>query len=125
MIFDRLIDGVVSKVLNTTDARIVYGEAETQGERTVIPVARLSTAFGFGGGAGQGQDEGESGGAGSGGGGGGTVGAKPIGYIEVTPAESKFVPIQDTTAIALRVVTLVGIAMILFALAFMRGRRAS
>ncbi len=116
-IFDRIIEGVVGRVLSNADAKIVYGEPVHRGERTVIPVARISTGFGFGGGAGQGPVEGsESQGGGSGGGGGGKINAVPVGFIEVTPDASKFVPIQDTTAIAVRVLTLFGIAAIILAL---------
>ncbi|MFW6074836.1 MAG: spore germination protein GerW family protein, partial [Chloroflexota bacterium] len=91
----------------------------------VIPVARISTGFGFGGGAGQGPVEGGvSQGGGSGGGSGGKISAIPVGYIEVTPEASKFIPIQDTTASAVRAVTLFGIAGIILAFGLMQKLRA-
>jgi uncharacterized spore protein YtfJ len=72
------------------DAETVYGEPVTQGDRTVIPVARVGYRFGggFGGGSDQ---EGEQEGTGFGGGGGGTVTARPAGALEVSPAGTRFV----------------------------------
>lgn len=124
-IFEQIIDGVVGRVLDSSDARIVYGEPTTQGDCTVIPVARISTGFGFGGGSGQGTSEDGSLGGGSGGGVGGKIEAKPVGYIEMTPDGTEFVPIQDTTAIAIRALTFFGICAVVIAFGVARGRRGS
>jgi uncharacterized spore protein YtfJ len=70
-------------------ARTVYGEPVVSGDTTVIPVA--SVAFGFGGGFGQHKEleHGE--------GGGGGIGFRgwPAGYIEITPAGTRFVPVHE------------------------------
>jgi uncharacterized spore protein YtfJ len=58
----------------------VYGEPITSGDRTVVPVARISYAFGGGGGGPEGDRA-----IPSGGGGGGYVSAKPCGALEITP----------------------------------------
>jgi uncharacterized spore protein YtfJ len=68
--------------------RLCYGEPVRNGDRVVVPVARVSTAGGGGFGAGR-VDEG------SGGGGGGWVEAAPVGFIDVGPEGSRFQPIPD------------------------------
>jgi uncharacterized spore protein YtfJ len=71
----------------TADAETVYGEPVTQGDRTVVPVARVGYRFGAGFGGGEGGEDG----SGFGGGGGGTVDARPAGALEVTPEGTRFV----------------------------------
>lgn len=71
-------------------SKLCYGEAVTNGDRTIVPVSRVRVAGGFGG-----SEEGE--------GGGGAVDATPLGYIEVGPAGAQFRPIADPDR-ALRVV---------------------
>ena len=65
----------------------VYGEAFTANGKTIIPVARI--AYGFGNGAGK---EGE--------GGGGGVYAEPVGCIEVTDAETRFIAVNEKRKLA-------------------------
>jgi uncharacterized spore protein YtfJ len=90
-IVHRLVDGV----RDTITVRNVYGDPVEAHGVTVIPVAQ--TYFGFGAGAGSGrgrrsQGAGrEAGGGGGGGGGGGVV--RPIGFIEITAAGARWVPI--------------------------------
>jgi uncharacterized spore protein YtfJ len=75
------------------NARSVYGEPVTAGQRTVIPVARIRYAFGAGGG--------DRGGDGhSGGGGGGRLTAQPCGVVEVTPEGARFIPFHDPRVLA-------------------------
>ena len=69
-------------------ARLCYGKPVTQGDRTVIPVARLRFVGGGGFGAGPDPDQ-------EGAGGGGIFDAAPIGFIELDPEGSRFVPIRD------------------------------
>lgn len=64
----------------------VYGEAFTANGKTTIPVARI--AYGFGNGAGK---EGE---------GGGGVYAEPVGCIEVTDAETRFIAVNEKRKLA-------------------------
>jgi hypothetical protein len=68
-------------------AELCYGEPVRTGERTVIPVARMSTAggLGFGGDEGQGSE---------GGGGGGVLRATPVGYIEAGPDGVRFTRLE-------------------------------
>ena len=73
-----------------TGARLCYGEPVRAGERTVIPVARVTATGGWGGGRG-----GDASGEGSGQGGGGHLDARPVGFIEVGPDGARYVAIPD------------------------------
>jgi uncharacterized spore protein YtfJ len=73
-------------------ARLCYGQPVRQGERTVIPVARVR-AIG-GGGFGRGGDAGGE----LGGGGGGRLDALPVGFIDIGPEGARFEPIPDPEA---------------------------
>jgi uncharacterized spore protein YtfJ len=68
----------------TASAKSVYGEPIHTGSRTIVPVARV----GYGLGATSGGRNGETVG---GGGGGGGVGARPVGYIEITDEATRYV----------------------------------
>ena len=86
----RLIDAVAT-------SRLCYGEPVREGERTIIPVARVRVSGGWG----SGRVAGRSGKAktpvdeGGGSGGGGYVEGLPVGFIEVGPDGSRFVEIPD------------------------------
>jgi uncharacterized spore protein YtfJ len=125
-LIDRIADNVIGKVLGHADAETIFGEPVERGECTVVPVGRVSSRYGFGGGSGEGPtgEGGESTGGGGGGGGGGALDVKPIGYIEITSNGSRFVDITDSTAIAIRAVTLGGITAILFILGLFRVIRS-
>jgi uncharacterized spore protein YtfJ len=90
----------------------VYGEPISVGDRTVIPVARISYGFGGGGGARQGEEAPPQ----RGGGGGGHMCAAPVGVFEITSAGSQFIPFPDWR----RLGALVAIS---FAVGLLIGRR--
>ena len=74
--------------------KAAYGEPITAQGKTIVPVARVG--YGFGGGVGtlraaQGEPPAEQGG----GGGGGGVGVVPLGVVEITPDETRFIPFSD------------------------------
>ena len=77
--------------------RTIYGEAVTANGRTVIPVAKVSYGFGMGSGP---RKEGDP--ERPGGGGGGLKG-RPVGYIEITEGQTRFVPILDFQDVAIAV----------------------
>ncbi|MDP2727148.1 MAG: spore germination protein GerW family protein, partial [Dehalococcoidia bacterium] len=80
----------------------VFGEnREIQG-KTIIPVASVRYGFGAGGGEGTGPavGEGQPPTTGSGGGGGGMVRAKPVAVLEITPDETRVLPVMDYTRLA-------------------------
>src|ERR1700722_19386119 len=78
-------------VLNLSDnfaakanAKSVYGEPVNVGSRTIIPVAKVGYLLG----ATSGGRDGETVGGGSG------VGARPVGYIEITDAGARYVELS-------------------------------
>jgi uncharacterized spore protein YtfJ len=89
------IQELLHSLVNQAGAKTVYGEPISAEGRTVVPVARVRCGFGGGSGKREGQQQG-------GGGGGGFI-AKPVGFIEISGAGSRFVPIVDVPAIALAV----------------------
>jgi len=85
------IRDVVDQLTESGNARTVYGDPVEREGRTVVPVARIG--YGFGGGFGQGDGELDEGG--SGGGIGAGLSARPVGALEVTDHETRFVPVAD------------------------------
>jgi uncharacterized spore protein YtfJ len=86
----ELLERLAERLGARARVQAVFGEPIRQGERTVVPVARVR--WGFGGGSGQ-SEASEAGNA-SGSGGGGGVTADPIGYLEITNDEAEFRPIS-------------------------------
>jgi uncharacterized spore protein YtfJ len=121
---EQLADVVLSRILSRAGTRTVFGEPVAQGDVTVVPVAKVSTRFGFGGGSGNNpaKDDAQEGSSGSGMGGGGDVKAKPLGYIEITPQGSRFIPIEDGMEIGMVAMKFVGVAIVLIALRFVLRR---
>jgi len=89
--------------------RHVYGEPVHNGDKTVVPVAKV--AYGFGAGGGQGSVRSHRAGEKSaaapdgdehpdaqGGGGGGGVRMTPVGALEISPAGTRFVPFHPLAA---------------------------
>jgi uncharacterized spore protein YtfJ len=74
---DRLAMGATVKNL--------FGEPVTAGERTVIPIARISYSFGGGGGSQPSETQKTGGGAG------GRMSARPWGALEISPGGTRFV----------------------------------
>jgi uncharacterized spore protein YtfJ len=111
---ERLTRGIEDRLT----ARTAYAEPVEAHGVTVVPVARIGFGFGGGGGGGTGQAPADTNGAmaaaessmrtgsGGGGGGGGAGIVKPIGFIEITDAGARWVPIEPPRAeFALRVLT--------------------
>jgi uncharacterized spore protein YtfJ len=86
-----LLQSLKEGVLGQANVKTIYGEPISAHEKTIIPVAKIM--YGFGGGAGAG-GVGEKN-RGEGGGGGGGVRAIPVGVIEVSKQQTRFVPITD------------------------------
>jgi uncharacterized spore protein YtfJ len=85
---------VVDRLREAAAVESVYGDPVVVGEKTVVPVARI--AFGFGGGAGSSDEErDETGRGGEGWGGGGGVRATPVGVLEVTDRETRWVRFEE------------------------------
>jgi uncharacterized spore protein YtfJ len=98
--FTDLVRDAADRLGDSARAEGVYGDPVTVGDRTVVPVARV--AYGFGGGFGSGTDvaddgdDGETPESGEGGGIGGGVRATPLGALELTPDETRFVRFSDS-----------------------------
>jgi uncharacterized spore protein YtfJ len=83
-------------IIEHAGARTVYGEPVSVDGKTVLPVATIRCGFG-----------GSSGGKGNnwehGGGGGGGLVAKPLGVVEITPSQTRFIPIFSSRALVIAV----------------------
>jgi uncharacterized spore protein YtfJ len=87
-----LLQSLHENLSTRAQVKSVFGDPITAGDKTIIPVARIS--YGFGAGAGTG-GVGERSAKGEGGGGGGGLRAKPVGVFEVSPQQTRFVPVRD------------------------------
>ena len=87
-----LLQSLKESVLSQANVKAIYGEPVSAHDKTIIPVARIM--YGYGAGAGTG-GLGEKNTRGEGGGGGGGVRAVPMGVIEVSNQQTRFVPISD------------------------------
>jgi uncharacterized spore protein YtfJ len=97
-----LLKEISDRLKSSASVDVVFGETrETQG-KAVIPVASVHYCFGAGSGEGTSapSSEGQPPVGGSGGGGGGMVRAKPVAVLEVTPEETRVIPIFDLSRLA-------------------------
>lgn len=92
-----LLQSLKESVLGQASVKAIYGEPISAHEKTIIPVAKIT--YGFGAGAGTG-GVGDSKARGEGGGGGGGVRAVPVGVIEVSSQQTRFIPITDRRKLA-------------------------
>ena len=93
-IFKKITD----RLETSASVKTVYGEPMTVDGKTIIPVAKVSYGFGAGGGSGPAkgvESASDTNVEGFGGGGGGGVEVTPLGVIEITPGETRFVPIDE------------------------------
>lgn len=119
----ELIDAAVEHLHVGASVKAVYGDPVQIDGKTVIPVAKV--AYGFGGGTGTKRaraDKADKNGkepaaseAGEGAGGG--VAAKPVGVVEISDDETKFVPFGQTKRLAWAAVFGSGIGFVLGAIA--------
>jgi uncharacterized spore protein YtfJ len=90
------LEEVFKSIIAHAGARTVYGEPVSVDGKTVLPVATVRYGFG-----------GSSGGKGNnwqhGGGGGGGLIAKPLGVIEITQLQTRFIPIYSSRTLLLAI----------------------
>jgi uncharacterized spore protein YtfJ len=116
----QLIDGAVEHLRTSASVKTVYGVPIVVDGKTVIPVAKV--AYGFGGGSGTGT-AGKNGhgipleGEGAGGG----VAAKPVGVVEITGQETKFVQFGQPKKLAIMALVGTGLGLVL---GWLLGRKA-
>src|SRR5258708_27440222 len=84
-------DGMVATLKDSATVRNVYGDPIQAGAKTIVPVAKV--AYGFGGGEAKDEKHGF--------GGGGGVQAKPIGVLEITDAQTRWVPLNPFRTLAM------------------------
>ena len=112
---------VVERLQASAGVKTVFGAPVSAEGKTIIPVARVRYGFGGGGGTAPHADQepgGEDNQEALGGGGGGGVEVTPVGFIEITPGETRYVSFEERRGI-------VRIAVIgaLLALFLLRRRR--
>lgn len=103
-----LLQSLKESVLGQANVEAIYGEPVLAHDKTIIPVAKIM--YGYGAGAGTG-GLGDTGTRGEGGGGGGGVRAVPVGVIEVSNQQTRFVPITDRKKLTGALVAGIGIGM--------------
>jgi len=98
MTVKEFFDTLLERIHAGANVKTVYGDpVEAQG-KTIIPVAKV--AYGFGAGYGDTEKDKKSGSGKEGGGLGAGVRAKPVGVIEVTKDDTRFVPCTSGKKIA-------------------------
>jgi uncharacterized spore protein YtfJ len=105
-----LLQSLKESVLSQANVKTIYGEPISAHEKTIIPVAKIM--YGYGAGAGTG-GVGDTSARGEGGGGGGGVRAVPVGVIEVSNQQTRFVPITDRKKLTGALLAGMGVGMLL------------
>ncbi len=86
----EILKGVVGELKEMAQSEAIVGDPITVGDKTVIPVVKLSVGFGAGGG--QGEDDKARSGFGGGGGGGATI--EPAAFIIMDKEGIKLLPVK-------------------------------
>ncbi|MGH9643870.1 MAG: spore germination protein GerW family protein [Terriglobales bacterium] len=110
-----ILQSLKEGILSQASVKAIYGEPVSAQRKTVIPVAKIM--YGYGAGAGTG-GVGDSSARGEGGGGGGGVRAIPVGVIEISESQTRFVPITSQKKLIAAVM-----AGIFFGMSLAWGRR--
>jgi uncharacterized spore protein YtfJ len=105
-----LLQSLKESILSQANVKAIYGEPIAAHGKTVIPVAKIIYAYGAGAGTG---GVGDTSARGEGGGGGGGVRAVPVGAIEVSDQQTRFVPITDRKRLAGAILAGIGLGMLL------------
>ncbi len=103
-----VLQSLKESILSQASVKAIYGEPIAANGKTVIPVAKIM--YGYGAGAGTG-GVGDSSARGEGGGGGGGVRAVPVGVIEISDEETRFVPITSRKKLIGAVLAGIGFGM--------------
>jgi uncharacterized spore protein YtfJ len=105
-----LLQSLKDGVLSQASVKAIYGEPISAQGKTVIPVAKIMYAYGAAAGTG---GVGNTSARGEGGGGGGGVRAIPIGVIDISDQQTRFVPITDRKRLGGAVLLGIGLGMLL------------
>ena len=104
-----VLQSLKESILSQATVKAIYGEPIAAQGKTVIPIAKIM--YGYGAGAGTG-GVGDSSARGEGGGG-GAVRAIPVGVIEISDQQTRFVPITDRKKLAGALLAGIGLGMCL------------
>jgi len=92
----QYFQSILDRLQASGSVKTVFGDAVTVDGKTIIPVARVAYAFHAGisphKGEGEEQREGSRGGGG--------IHIRPVGVLEITKEETKFIPIDDRRKLA-------------------------
>jgi uncharacterized spore protein YtfJ len=114
---------VVDRLQTSAGVKTVFGDPVSAEGKTIIPVARVRYGFGAGGGSASrpgtepGNDDQQED---VGGGGGGGVEVTPVGFIEITPGETRYISFEERRRIVRTLV--IGVLVALFLLRWPRRR---
>jgi uncharacterized spore protein YtfJ len=108
MTTQSLLQSLKECILSQASVTAIYGEPIAAHGKTVVPVAKIM--YGYGAGAGTG-GMGDTSARGEGGGGGGGVRAIPVGVIEISEHQTRFVPVTDRKTLAGAVLVGIGLGM--------------
>ena len=103
-----LLQSLKESILAQANVKAVYGEPIAAQGKTVVPVAKIMYGYGAGAGTAGVRD---SKAQGEGGGGGGGARAIPIGVIEISDQQTRFVPISDRKKLTGAVMVGIGLGM--------------
>lgn len=103
-----LLQSLKESILTQANVKAVYGEPIAAQGKTVVPVAKIMYGYGAGAGAAGVRD---SKAQGEGGGGGGGARAIPIGVIEISDQQTRFIPISDRKKLTGAVMVGIGLGM--------------
>ena len=114
MTIQELFKSITERIQTNASVKTVYGDPISAEGKTIIPVARVRYGFGAGGGrrGAIASEDGESPPE-TGGGGGGGVEVSPVGLIEITPGETRYISFEDRRRV-IRAILLGTLAGILF-----------
>src|ERR1700680_4299216 len=105
-----VLQSLKESILSQASVKAIYGEPIAAHGKTVIPVAKV--VYGYGAGAGTG-GVGDTSARGEGGGGGGGVRTIPVGVIEISDQQTRFVAITDRKKLAAAVLAGVSLGILL------------
>lgn len=112
---ERIVSALAERIRASANVELVFGESRTVGDKTIIPIAAVTYGFGGGGGGGEApRRDGERPAVGGGGGGGG-VRVRPVAVVEAGPEGTRVLPVLDWTRMAMRLLTLTGLCMLVYA----------
>ncbi len=103
-----VLQSLKDNILSQASVKAIYGEPISANGKTVIPVAKIAYGYGLGAGTG---GVGDSHARGEGGGGGGGVRAVPVGVVEISDQQTRFVPISDRKKLTGAVLAGIGLGM--------------